>query len=69
MSKPLDGLQFPLDPNTGKSSSSEIGKAILSEALSLVDHASSQHVLDDKNWRKNYPQYFKALVEHGIRSI
>ena len=69
MTIPLDGLHFPLDPNTGKSSSSETGKTIISEALSLVDHAKAQAVLEDKNWRKHYPLYFKALVEHGIRSI
>ena len=68
MSKILDGLHFPLDPHTGKSSSSKTGQSILSEALSLVDHANAQAVLEDKNWRKNYPHYFKALVEHGIRS-
>ncbi|MFW1749097.1 hypothetical protein ACG9XW_23315, partial [Acinetobacter guillouiae] len=35
---------------------------------SLVDHLSAQQALDEKNWRKNCPVYFKALVEHGIRS-
>ena len=68
MSNLNEGLQFPIDSATNKTSSSQIGKEIIAEALSLVDHQSSQHVLQEKNWRKNYPVYFKALVENGIRS-
>lgn len=68
MSNVLDGIQFSVDPHTQKNSSSSIGKAILSEALSTVDHQHAQQVLGEKNWRKNYPRYFKCLVEHGIRS-
>lgn len=64
----LEGLHFSLDPITQKSSSSATGKAIISEALSLVDHQQARHVLEEKNWRKNYPTYFKCLVEHGICS-
>ena len=67
MSSSIDGLQFPVHPKTQKSSSSQVGKEIIAEALSLVDHLSAQQALDEKNWRKNYPVYFKALVEHGIR--
>lgn len=68
MSSPIDGLQFPIDPETQKSSSSHVGKEIIAEALSLVDHQAAQQALNEKNWRKNYPVYFKALVENGIRS-
>ena len=68
MSNPNEGLQFPIDSATNKSSSSQVGKEIIAEALSLVDHQSSQHTLQEKNWRKNYPVYFKALVENGILS-
>lgn len=67
MSHALDGLQFPVDPKTQKPSSSQVGKAIVAEALSLVDHKSSMAVLAEKNWRKHYPQYFKALVQAGIQ--
>jgi len=68
MSSSNDGLQFPIDPETHKVSSSQVGKEIIAEALSLVDHQNSQHALQEKNWRKHYPIYFKALVENGIRS-
>ncbi|QIO09591.1 hypothetical protein [Acinetobacter lanii] len=68
MSNPLDGLHFPIQASNQKPSSSKTGQAILSEALSLVDHQASQAVLSEKNWRKQYPKYFKALVEHGIQN-
>lgn len=69
MSHSIDGLQFLVDPRSQKTSSSQIGKEIIAEALSLVDHHCSQQVLKEKNWRKNYPIYFKALVENGIKSV
>lgn len=68
MSNSIDGLQFPLQSDTQKASSSETGKAILAEALCIVDNKTSQQLLHEKNWRKQYPRYFKALVEHGIRN-
>ena len=69
MSTSFDGLQFPVNPTTHKISTSQTGKAIIAEALSIVDNKASMEALADKNWRKHYPIYFKALVEHGIRSI
>lgn len=68
MSNSIEGLQFPINTQTNKSSTSQVGKEIIAEALSLVDHHCSQQVLQEKNWRKNYPIYFKALVENGIHS-
>ena len=69
MSTLFDGLQFPIHPETKKASSSSTGKEIIAAALSLVDEVSSQNALNEKNWRKNYPRHFKALVAHGIRSV
>ena len=66
MSSSIEGLQFPVNPATQKPSTSHTGKAIISEALSLVDNKISQQAAKEKDWRKNYPIYFKALVEHGI---
>ena len=68
MSTSYDGLQFPIHPENHKPSTSGTGKQIIAEALATVDHESSNKALAEKNWRKHYPQYFKALVEHGIRS-
>lgn len=69
MSSSNEGLQFPVDPETKKPSTSKTGKAIISEALSLVDHHISQKAVNEKDWRKNYPTYFKALVEYGIANV
>ncbi|OTG83790.1 hypothetical protein [Acinetobacter sp. ANC 4648] len=69
MPNSLEGLHFPLNPLTNKASTSHVGKEIIAEALSIVDHKISQQLLTEKNWRKNYPIYFKALVTHGIRAV
>lgn len=68
MSLTLDGLQFPINSSNNKPSTSKTGQAILAEALSTVDHKASLQVLAEKNWRKQYPLHFKALVENGIRN-
>lgn len=66
MSNRLEGLQFPQHSNTQQPSSSKAGQSILAEALSTVNHQASLKVINEKNWRKNYPVHFKALVENGI---
>ncbi len=67
MSHTLDGIQFPLQSNN-KTSTSKTGQVILAEALSTVNHQASMQVLSEKNWRKQYPIHFKALVENGLAS-
>jgi hypothetical protein len=66
MTSSLEGLQFPIYPETKKASTSKTGKKILAAALSDIDQPQSLKIKAEKNWRKQYPQYFKALVEHGI---
>ena len=68
MSTPLDGLQFPIKEANTKPSTSRTGREIIAAALEKVAPQTSQNVLKEKNWRKNYPQYFKALVEYGIEN-
>lgn len=68
MSSSLEGLQFPISPSHQKPSTSKTGREIISEALALVDHQSSVRAKQEKNWRKKYPEYFKALVEQGIQT-
>ena len=69
MSNPLEGLQFPVQEGSNKPSTTRTGKEIIAEALSLVDSDSSQQASKEKNWRKTYPKYFKALVYQGIRQV
>ena len=69
MSTSLDGLQFPVQEDTHKVSTSRTGQEIIAEALSLVDHQRAQQALKERNWRKTYPRYFKALVQQGIAAV
>lgn len=66
MTHSLEGLQFPHTQDTQKPSTSKTGKNILAAALAGIAPQVAQAVLQEKNWRKRYPYYFKALVEHGI---
>ena len=68
MSHSIDGLQFPRTSPEKKPSTSKTGQAILSEALATLDHKTALAILNEKNWRKQYPQYFKALVQQGIEN-
>ena len=68
MTSSLEGLQFPIHPKTNKASTSQTGKEILATALSNISPALSLEIKNEKNWRKQYPKYFKALVEHGIQN-
>lgn len=68
MSNALDGLQFPIQSHTNKPSTSRTGQQIIAKALSTIDPQLASQLLSDKKWRKNYPIYFKALVEYGIQT-
>ena len=68
MSSSTEGLQFPISASNQKPSTSKTGREIIAEALAAVDHHSSVRAKQEKNWRKKYPEYFKALVEQGIQS-
>ena len=70
MSSPiLDGLQFPIQEQNNKPSTSKTEREIIAEALSTVNPSLAQQAIKEKNWRKTYHQYFKALVESGIKTI
>lgn len=65
--RPLDGLQFPLQPTSQKMSTTQSAKELLSCVLEPLDPALSHQLDQEKNWRKHYPVYFKALVRLGIQ--
>ncbi|ALH94067.1 hypothetical protein [Acinetobacter equi] len=67
MTSSLEGLQFPIHSKTNKASTSQMGKDIIAAALANIDPAISLEIKNEKNWRKQYPKYFKALVKHGIK--
>ncbi|MFC4952290.1 hypothetical protein [Acinetobacter puyangensis] len=64
-----DGIQFPVLEQTGKPSTSGFGKTVIHAALQAAAAPQSVDVLKEKNWRRNYPYYFKALVQHSIQSV
>ena len=66
-SQSLDGVQFPPD-KAGKRSTTNIGKQIVAAALEKVDPSLAERVLAEKNWRKNYRQYFVRMTELGLES-
>ncbi len=66
--KNTDGIQFPHSSQSRKPSTSGIGKAIISAALQAVSATEAKEISKEKNWRRNYPYYFKALVQHSIQS-
>ncbi len=63
-----DGLQFPKNPKTNKSSTTRVAKNILAAALHDLDSELSQQIQQEPNWRRNYPKYFKELVYFGLQS-
>ncbi|MFN3894661.1 MAG: hypothetical protein ACK4KU_08825 [Acinetobacter sp.] len=68
MSTTPDGLQFPLQSNQQKPSSSKTGRTIIAAALSNVNQHSAAQAQSEKNWRKQYTVHFKQLVEQGLSS-
>lgn len=48
MSTSLNGLQFPINATSKKASTSQTGKEIIAEALSIVDNKSSMYALADR---------------------
>ena len=68
MSTTPDGLQFPLQSNQQKPSSSKTGRAIIAAALANVNQHSAAQAQSEKNWRKQYTVHFKQLVEQGLSS-
>ena len=65
MSTSLDGLQFPINSASNKASTSQTGKEIIAEALSIVDNKSSMDALTERNWRKNYPIAKFLIIYHN----
>ncbi|AXI04079.1 hypothetical protein [Aquirhabdus parva] len=62
-----EGIQFP-PVNKGQPSSTTTGKAIVAIALESSNLKAAEAVRRERQWRKQYPVHFRALVESGIRS-
>lgn len=63
-----DGIQYPIDERAKKASTSKVAKQVLHAALQPISSVIAKKVIQEKNWRKNYPYYFKHLLEGQIQS-
>ncbi len=61
------GVAFPVSAD-GRRSTSALGRAVVVDALSLVDPAGARAAEREKNWRRGYPVHFRGLVEAGLAS-
>jgi hypothetical protein len=50
----------------GRRSSSELGRAVVTDALRAADPAAADAAADERDWRKGYLRHFRALVEAGL---
>lgn len=69
--RPLDGLVWPLVPNSSKEgdrSTTWANKQAFSAAIGAVDPRISERVLGERKWRQNYTKYIRMHVEACLRS-
>ena len=67
MSEPR-GVVFPVDPASGRRSTTATGRAVVAEALRAVDPVGAASAERETNWRQGYLPHFRRLVEAGLTS-
>lgn len=70
-SRPLDGLVWPLVPNSkkeGDRSTTWANKQALAAAIGAVDPALAARVLSEPKWRQKYTRYVAKHVEACLQS-
>ena len=65
MSDP-SGVVFPLDPASGRRSTTATGRAVVADALRGVDPLGAASAERETNWRQGYLPHFRRLVEAGV---
>ena len=50
----------------GRRSSVALGRAVVADALRVVDPAAAAAAAGERDWRRGYPRHFRALVEAGL---
>ncbi|AEV87691.1 hypothetical protein ACWT_6679 [Actinoplanes sp. SE50] len=58
-------VDFPAD-ETGRRSGTALGRAVVADALRVVDPAAAGAAEREADWRRGYPRHFRALVEAGL---
>ena len=61
---PALGVVFPVEGD-GRSTSAT-GRAVIADALEVVDPVGARAARDEANWRTGYPLHFRRLVEAGL---
>ncbi|GLY05675.1 MULTISPECIES: hypothetical protein [Actinoplanes] len=56
---------FPAD-DSGRRSSTALGRAVVADALRHVDPAAASAAENETDWRRGYLRHFRALVESGL---
>lgn len=63
------GVVFPAtDADTGRRSTSALGRAVVADALRPVDPAGALAAEHETSWRSGYLTHFRRLVEAGLAS-
>ena len=63
----MEGVVFPLSAG-GRRSTSALGRAVVADALRLVDPVGALGAEQETNWRSGYLIHFRRLVEAGLAS-
>jgi len=63
----MQGVVFPYSAE-GKRSTSELGRAVVSDALRQVDPAGASQAERETNWRTGYLVHFRRLLDAGLTS-
>jgi hypothetical protein len=61
------GVVFPVSAD-GARSTSDLGRAVVADALRRVDEVGASSVERETNWRSGYLAHFRRLVEAGLLS-
>src|SRR4051812_43386242 len=60
------GVVFPLDPSSGRRSTTATGRAVVADALRPVDAVGAASAERETNWRQGYLPHFRRVVEAGL---
>jgi hypothetical protein len=61
----VDDVVFPRTPD-GRRSSTELGRAVVADALRAVDPTAATAAEREADWRRGYLPHFRRLVEAGL---
>ncbi len=62
------GVVFPLDPTSGRRSTTATGRAVVADALRATDPMGAASAARETSWRQGYLPHFRRLVEAGLTS-